>query len=526
MEPFDPQLQPLPEVRQASASRRPTAGIKPETMLRQLLAGGTGVASFLAEQALASPRLRGPFLKKLEQYAVARAHANNRPGCPARVRQDQADLVGAAFASVERALDRGRVVRPVLHRLVRALLANAVLRANARAREAAARFTARHEGAHPPIFLVLSPTGACNLRCTGCYAGSERPSHQLEWPTLDRIVAEAKDLWGIRFFTISGGEPLLYRSQGRRLLDLAERHSDCFFQMYTNGCLIDRPTADAIARAGNLIPAISVEGLEARTDARRGRGVFRAILGAMGVLRAAGVPYGISITATRHNAEEVLSDEFLDFWFGEQQAVFGWLFQYMPIGRSYTVDLMVTPEQRLWMWRRTWQIIRERRIFLADFWNCGTVTEGCIAAGTSYLYIDWHGKVMPCVFVPYAACDIHEIYDRGGTLDDVYDLPYFRAIRRWQSDYAAGDGRPLRRGNWLIPCSLRDHYAAGRELICRYGPEPEDRSAADALGDPEYAERMHAYDTELERLFDPVWEDEYIAEDKDRSQVAAAGGGY
>lgn len=526
MESFRTQPQPLPEVRQASASRRGAAHFDAQNLLQQLLAGSTDLASFLAERLLASPRLRGPLLRRIEQYAVARAHANNRPGCPARVLQDQADLVAAVFASVERALDRGQIARPVLHRLVRALLANAVLRVDARAREAAARFAARHEGAHPPIFLVLSPTGACNLRCTGCYAGSEPPSRQLDWPTLDRIVAEAKELWGIRFFTISGGEPLLYRSQGRRLFDLAERHSDCFFQMYTNGCLIDRPTADAMARAGNLIPAISVEGLEDRTDARRGRGVFRAILGAMDALRAAGMPYGISITATRHNAEEVLSDEFLDFWFGAQHAVFGWLFQYMPIGRSYTVDLMVTPEQRLRMWRRTWEIIRERRIFLVDFWNCGTVTEGCIAAGTSYLYIDWYGKVMPCVFVPYAAANIHEIYARGGTLDDLYDLPYFRAIRRWQSDYAAGGGRPPRRGNWLIPCSLRDHYAAGRELIRRHGPEPEDRSAAEALGDPEYAERLHAYDAALERLFDPVWEDEYIAEDKDRAQLAAAEGGY
>jgi hypothetical protein len=232
----------------------------------------------------------------------------------------------------------------------------------------------------------------------------------------------------------------------------------------------------------------------------------------MANLRQAGVPFGISLTATRHNAEEILSDEFINFFFDEQQAVFGWLFQYMPIGRSYTLDLLPTPEQRVWMWRRTWQIVRERKIMLADFWNSGTVSDGCIAAARDggYLYVDWNGKVMPCVFVPYSAINIHEIYGKGGTLDDIYKLPYFQAIRQWQWDYAFGKKRPKEHGNWLVPCSLRDHYGIGRELIDRYHPDPEDDMAASALQDGNYYEGMMAYDEELYKLVDPIWEREYL----------------
>jgi hypothetical protein len=257
-----------------------------------------------------------------------------------------------------------------------------------------------------------------------------------------------------------------------------------------------------------------VEGFERRTDERRGKGVFQRILAAMANLRQAGMPFGISLTGTRYNAEEILSDEFINFFFKEQQAVFGWLFQYMPIGRSYTLELLVTPEQRLWMWRRTWQIIRERHIMLADFWNCGTVSDGCIAAARhgGYFYIDWNGKVMPCVFVPYSAANIHEIYRTGGTLDDIYDLPYFQAIRRWQWDYALGKERPEEHGNWLVPCSLRDHYGVGRALIDRYHADPEDKAAADALRDGNYHERMMAYDEALYKLLDPVWKQEYLGE--------------
>jgi len=297
-------------------------------------------------------------------------------------------------------------------------------------------------------------------------------------------------------------------------LDLAAKHGDCFFLMFTNGTLIDAETAERLAEMGNLIPAISVDGFEKRTDERRGRGVFQRILKAMAALRQAKAAFGISLTATRWNADELLSEEFIDFFFERQQAIFGWIFQYMPIGYGYDPQLMVTPAQRLWMWRRTWQIIREKKIMLADFWNCGTVSNGCIAAGRSggggYLYINWHGQVMPCVFVPYSAGNLFEIYTRGGHLDNIWDAPYFRAIRNWQRDYALGKDRPEECGNWLTPCSLRDHYENGRKLIETYQPEPEDEAAAAILKDEAYARAMLEYDAQLYKLFGPIWKQEYV----------------
>jgi hypothetical protein len=282
--------------------------------------------------------------------------------------------------------------------------------------------------------------------------------------------------------------------------------------VYTNGTLIDEQTAARIAEAGNLTPVISVEGFEARTDERRGRGAFQRILVALDNLRRARVLFGVSLTATRYNAEELLSDEFIDFLFEQQQSVYGWVFQYLPIGRGYALESLPTPEQRLWMWGRIWQIIRERKILLADFWNCGTVSLGCIAAAVygGYFYIDWNGKVMPCVFVPYAAANIREIYRAGGTLDDIVDLPYFQAIRRWQWEYGLGKEQPAEHSNWLLPCSFRDHYGMARELIDRYRPEPENESAAAALSDLGYREGMLEYNRRLHEQFDPVWEKEYL----------------
>jgi MoaA/NifB/PqqE/SkfB family radical SAM enzyme len=486
--------------------------ISKQVLAQRLSEGSLGFASGLVEQALWNDRLRNVVMNELEKYLMAEIHRIADPSRPPQVTQDKVDMARALLRSTSRALGRRQISRKVLHRLLITFLTNVVLGQDEASRAAYQHFIEKHPGQPPPTTLVISPTQACNLRCVGCYASAGTGAQQLEWGVFDRIITEAKTLWGIRFITISGGEPLAYRSQGKDLVDMVARHNDCFFQMYTNSTLIDERMAERLAETGNVIPAISVEGFEARTDARRGQGVFQRILTAMANLRQAGVPFGISLTGTRHNAEEILSDEFIDFFFNEQQAVFGWLFQYMPIGRSYTLELLVTPEQRLWMWERTWQIVRERDIMLADFWNCGTTSDGCIAAAreSGYMYIDWNGKVMPCVFVPYSPANILDIYRNGGTLDDIYDVPYFRAIRAWQWEYGLGKKRPEEHGNWLVPCSLRDHYGVGRELIDKYQPEPEDEAAADALMDGGYYEGMMAYDEDLYKLFDPVWQQKYL----------------
>ena len=171
------------------------------------------------------------------------------------------------------------------------------------------RFRERH-GQTPGDFLVISPGKACNLRCEGCYANSGAHKEKLARPVFERLVGEAHREWGTRVFIISGGEPLAYRSEGKGALDLAARFPDCFFVMYTNGTLIDDRTAKRMGELGNLSPALSVEGMREKTDARRGDGVFDKVLAAMERLKREGVITGISLTATRKNAEEILSDAY------------------------------------------------------------------------------------------------------------------------------------------------------------------------------------------------------------------------
>lgn len=360
-----------------------------------------------------------------------------------------------------------------------------------------------------PLFLTISPGKFCNLKCVGCYANSSSATKEkLSFEIVDRIIAEKTECWGSHFTVVSGGEPLLWQDGGKTILDIVKKHPDNFFLMYTNGTLINKEKAKELADLGNITPAISVEGFEKETDARRGKGVHKRILEAMENLREAGVPFGISLTATRENAEIITSEELIRYYW-DKGVLYAWIFQLMPIGRA-TLDLVVTPEQRLKMFRNTQELIR-KGYFIADFWNCGAISNGCISAGRpgGYLYIEWNGNVTPCVFNPYAVANINEIYQNGGHLNDVLTKPFMEDIREWQKDYGfQKSAREIK--NWILPCPIRDHYSDLRKLIDKDKPIPIDKLAAELLEDEKYKEELIKYDQDLAKTFDPIWKKEYL----------------
>jgi len=407
----------------------------------------------LFRTAFSNGMVRRAALPFVEKKMWQRIVENNTDTFPLEVQRDKYDISLAMLHSVARSVDRGLISKGVLDRLLETFLDNVVL--SDRRRHATDRL-----GFEPPLFVLVSPGKRCNLRCTGCYARSDsRSAAKLDWDTFDRILTEKERLWGSYFTVISGGEPFMWQDNGLDLLDMVLKHPSQFFLVYTNSTLITKSVAKELAKLGNITPAISVEGFEEQTDGRRGKGVHKRILQAMENLREAGVPFGISVTATRGNAEIVTSDEFNDFYFDEQGATYGWIFQYMPIGREHSLKPMVTPQQRLEMYNRTWRLVRERRIFVADFWNSGTASSGCIAAARpgGYFYINWDGTVTPCAFIPYSTQNIFDVFGNGGNLDTILHSPFFKRIRQWQDEYGYAQSAE-NTGNWLCPCVIRDHF--------------------------------------------------------------------
>ena len=138
-------------------------------------------------------------------------------------------LDGASEKPVDR---RGRRRAP---EVIENFLVNASLLGLRRQDAAAAKY-----GCNVPWAMLVDPTSACNLHCTGCWAAEYGDRLNLSFEELDSIVAQGKEL-GVFFYLFSGGEPLVRK---RDLIRLCEKHDDCAFTAFTNATLID----DAFAR--------------------------------------------------------------------------------------------------------------------------------------------------------------------------------------------------------------------------------------------------------------------------------------
>ena len=199
-----------------------------------------------------------------------------------------------------------------------------------------------------PWAILLDPTSACNLHCTGCWAAEYGHKLNLTYDEIDDIICQGKKL-GVYLYIYTGGEPLVRK---RDLIRLCEKHSDCVFLCFTNATLIDEEFADEMLRVGNFVPAISLEGFEEATDGRRGEGVYQKVRKAMELLRSKKLIYGISCCYTSANYDSITSEEFYDSMI-EMGAYFVWYFHYMPVGNDAVPELMPTPEQRIGVYNKT-----------------------------------------------------------------------------------------------------------------------------------------------------------------------------
>ena len=180
-----------------------------------------------------------------------------------------------------------------------------------------------------PWAILLDPTSACNLHCTGCWAADYGNALNLSYDDIDSIITQGKEL-GVHIYIYTGGEPLVRKKD---LIKLCEAHPDCAFLCFTNATLIDEEFCQEMIRVKNFVPAISAEGDEASTDSRRGEGTYQKVDEAMDLLRSHGLPFGVSICYTSVNSDSVTSEEYID-WLIDKGALFAWIFTYMPVGKA------------------------------------------------------------------------------------------------------------------------------------------------------------------------------------------------
>lgn len=355
------------------------------------------------------------------------------------------------------------MINDVDHDVLTTVVVNFFINANLIAWDVQDRAREKY-GCNIPWAILLDPTSACNLHCTGCWAAEYGNKLNLSYEEMDDIIRQGKEL-GVYMYIYTGGEPLVRKTD---LLKLCAKHADCIFLAFTNGTLIDEQFADDMLRVKNFVPAISLEGFEKATDARRGDGVYGKAMNAMEILHRKKLLYGISSCYTRENFESITSEEYYDGLI-RMGAYFIWYFHYMPVGNDASPELLPTPEQRTEMYRRIRTYRSTKPLFAMDFQNDAEYVGGCIAGGRRYLHINANGDMDPCVFIHYSDSNIRE-----KTLLEAMQSPLFMAYH---------DGQPFNE-NMLRPCPMLENPGILRGIIAKSGAHSTD------LQSPESADHL------------------------------------
>lgn len=318
-----------------------------------------------------------------------------------------------------------------------------------------------------PWLILMDPTSACNLHCTGCWAAEYGNKLNLTFEEMDNVVEQGKEL-GTYFYMFTGGEPLVRKDD---LIRLAEKHNDCMFLSFTNGTLVDEDFCKELKRVGNFALALSLEGEPDVNDERRGKGVYNKVMHAMDLLKEHGLVFGTSICYTSKNYKTVTDKDYVKLMV-EKGCKYAMYFHYMPVGNDASPDLMPTPEQRQYVLERVRHIrnIEDGEgLFTMDFQNDGEFVGGCIAGGRNYFHINANGDAEPCVFIHYSGANIRE-----NSILDILKQPLFMAYH---------NNQPFN-DNHLRPCPMLENPEILQRLVKETGARSTD------LQSPESAEHL------------------------------------
>jgi len=271
----------------------------------------------------------------------------------------------------------------------------------------------------PPV-MIYSVTSRCNLHCKGCYAGcrSGTELHELPIERVKGLFGEASEL-GIGVIMIAGGEPLMRPE----ILWAASEHRDIIFPVFTNGLLLNGGSISYFKNHRNLIPVLSIEGNRHFTDARRGAGVYTQLIQNMERLNQSGVMFGMSITLTSQNFEEVTHPVWLDTQHKLGCNLF-FLVEYVPQSQT-DLSLCLTKKQQEMLQPRLEQLRRKIPALFISLPGDEKQYGGCLAAGRGFMHVSSEGNLEPCPFAPYSDLNI-----RNMSLMESLKSPFLKTIRQ------------------------------------------------------------------------------------------------
>ena len=152
-----------------------------------------------------------------------------------------------------------------------------------------------------PITAVWEITMGCNMRCGHCGSScKERLPDELTTEEALSLIDQIADL-GLRWITLSGGEPLMREDLPLLVQKFASR--SVIVNIITNGWFIDASLAQSLKDSGVSTVAISIDGTAEIHDSIRMAGSFKRIEEAIAHLKSADVNVGAVTTISKKNMD-------------------------------------------------------------------------------------------------------------------------------------------------------------------------------------------------------------------------------
>ncbi len=271
----------------------------------------------------------------------------------------------------------------------------------------------------PPV-MIYSTTNQCNLNCKGCYAKKRmvEGKEELSIERIDRLFHEASEL-GIGVIMIAGGEPLMRPE----ILWAASEYRNIIFPVFTNGLMLNSGSISYFKQHRNLVPILSIEGIRQNTDLRRGKGMYTKLIRTMEQLQQTKRLFGMSVTLTRENFDEVSHPVWLQTHHRMGSALF-FLVEYVPQSEN-DLHLCLTQEQKEQLQSRLEVLRKQIPALFVSLPGDESQYGGCLAAGRGFVHVSADGSLEPCPFAPYSDINLSK-----HTLKEALQSKFLARIRK------------------------------------------------------------------------------------------------
>lgn len=291
-----------------------------------------------------------------------------------------------------------------------------------------------------PLVATLAITSKCPLACYHCSEGY-KSNYELPLPVVLATIAQIVET-GCPAIALTGGEPFLRKE----LLEIIDRIPlSVMTVIYTSGLGLDRDLAAELGRRRNLVVCFSIDHPDPEEhDRRRGRkGSHQAALQGIELLGKGKVELHVSTIADRSLVQSGRLHEFArELW--KRGVTCVQFFQPRPVGRlDYGLELFLSPEDERKLAATVEAIQQDPSAPLVLSYPALESGEalGC-CGGYARVYIDSHGHVCPCDFLPLSFGNLTQepfaaiwkrmrgFYDRPGSKCQVREHPEIFAVAR------------------------------------------------------------------------------------------------